>query len=523
MNEKGQIVSGRFSDIHIRQKSKEHLELGDLLVVGDPNNYTILQVFDLGYASQLSQQSRELMSGFKLEGFSQNLDFYEPELRNYIIAASKSLLQINKDKNQDKFITQKPKILPAFFDQVRLITEDDLKFLENPKDSIFMGNIRSGSKKLKVEINLDGDKVLNHHLLIPATTGRGKSNLMKVMLWDMLPKTKFGVLVLDPHDEYYGRHGLGLKDHPDAKENLVYYTTNPPKKSISEKEIVINIESLLPSHLLGIFEFTDAQKDAIYHYYNKHNKKWIEKLVKAEDPPDNINPGTIGVIQRKLSTYLGMEKPNVPGGDIKVFNKAFKFGNAGQSTIENILKELSEGKTVILDTSIFDDKHELLIGSMICRQIFNRYQKFKADGELKDKPVISVVIEEAPRVLSAEALISGNIYGTIAKEGRKFKIGLIAITQLTSVIPKTVLANMNTKIILGNELVSERNAIIDSASQDLSSDDRAIASLDTGEAIITSNFTKFAVPIAIPFFDTFAKKYIKENKKEKERPPVYEG
>ena len=50
-------------------------------------------------------------------------------------------------------------------------------------------------------------------------------------------------------------------------------------------------------------------------------------------------------------------------------------------------------------------------------------------------------------------------------------------------------------------MAPERQAIIDSASQDLSKDDRAIASLDKGEAIVTSNFLKFAVPIKIPLFD----------------------
>ena len=99
---------------------------------------------------------------------------------------------------------------------------------------------------------------------------------------------------------------------------------------------------------------------------------------------------------------------------------------------------------------------------------------------------------------------SDNIYSIIAKEGRKFKIGLTAITQLSSVIPKTILANMNTKIILGNEMKHERQAIIESASQDLSDDDRNIASLDKGEAIISSIFVPFAIPIKIPLFDELA-------------------
>ncbi|MFH1682411.1 MAG: ATP-binding protein, partial [Candidatus Woesearchaeota archaeon] len=97
-----------------------------------------------------------------------------------------------------------------------------------------------------------------------------------------------------------------------------------------------------------------------------------------------------------------------------------------------------------------------------------------------------------------------NIFSTIAREGRKFKVGLVAITQLPSEIPKQVLANMNTKIILGLEMGSERQAVIESSPQDLSDDSRNIASLDKGEAIVTSVFTKFAVPIKIPLFKDFA-------------------
>ena len=59
----------------------------------------------------------------------------------------------------------------------------------------------------------------------------------------------------------------------------------------------------------------------------------------------------------------------------------------------------------------------------------------------------------------------------------------------------------------------ERQAIIDSAAQDLSKDDRAIASLDKGEAIITSNFAKFALPIKIPNFVDLQNSSYDENTK----------
>jgi hypothetical protein len=108
-------------------------------------------------------------------------------------------------------------------------------------------------------------------------------------------------------------------------------------------------------------------------------------------------------------------------------------------------------------------------------------------------------------VLGSAVLEQGpNVFSTIAREGRKFKVGLTAVTQLPSLIPREILANLGTKIILGLEMRPERVAVIESASQDLSTDDRAIASLDRGDAIVTSTFVPFALPVRIPKFETLS-------------------
>ena len=87
-------------------------------------------------------------------------------------------------------------------------------------------------------------------------------------------------------------------------------------------------------------------------------------------------------------------------------------------------------------------------------------------------------------------------------------------------IPREILANMNTKIILGMDMVNERQAIIDSASQDLTSDSRAIASLDKGECIVSSNFAKFAIPIKVQMFEEHARKDIENSKSNILRRPT---
>jgi hypothetical protein len=190
--------------------------------------------------------------------------------------------------------------------------------------------------------------------------------------------------------------------------------------------------------------------------------------------------------------------------------------NGHETTVDNILRSLEEGKTVVIDTSLLGGKEEIFVATIIVDYLFKRYKRYKYNGTLENYPIITIVIEEAPRVIGKKVLEAReNIFGTIAREGRKFNIGLTAITQLPSVIPREILANMNTKIILGNEMGPERRAIIESAAQDLSDNDQNIASLDKGEAIVTSNFAKFAIPIKIPLFSEMIKGDRKKEKNKK--------
>ena len=213
----GQVVGGKFGDIIIRQKSGNDLEIGDLMVSEENGSFLILQVFSLEYGSQIQGKMQEMMSGVNLEQES-NAQFYEPEFVNYVLARIKPLARVYKENCEVKI----PKSLPSFFNKLRLISKDDLKFLQKEKDSIFVGYIRSGSKVIKeAEVWLPAEDIFSHHVLIPATTGRGKSNLVKTILWHVLDTNKVGALVLDAHDEYFGRQSVGLKDHPRAKDNLV--------------------------------------------------------------------------------------------------------------------------------------------------------------------------------------------------------------------------------------------------------------------------------------------------------------
>ncbi|MBI2140225.1 ATP-binding protein [Candidatus Woesearchaeota archaeon] len=488
---KGLVISGEFGKIIVRQKSDAPIELGELLIADTNDGRKILlQAISLLFGSQISQQNLELISGMKLED-NEDMEMYDARLRYYNLAVLKSLITLNGGN------ASVAKQLPDFFSEVREITKEDVSFLTKPKNALFLGQLRSGSKALDVPIYLDGQEIFSHHILIPAATGRGKSNAVKCMLWDTMDKDYCGILVLDPHDEYYGRAKAGLKDHP-KKENLVYYT--PKDVPPGGRTLKVHLEKIRPGHFNGVVDWSDPQQQALASYYREYGRRWIEAILLDKPLKVGYHEGTLAVLKRRMMNILDIEFQNAQ----LTADGVFSF-NAGETVIDDIARELERGRKVIIDTSDFSGAEEILIGSLIATEAFNKYRSYKGKGLLADKPVISIILEEAPRVLGREVMERGpNIFSTIAREGRKFKVGLTAITQLPSLIPRDILANMNTKIIMGIEMKPEREAIIQSSAQDLSDDDRTIASLDKGEAIISSNFAKFALPIKVPLFEEIA-------------------
>jgi len=358
----GQVVGGKVAKILIREKSGKKIELGDLLVVEEKGALLILQVYDLSYGSQVPQSTRELLSGLKLEGYGAGLTFLEPQLRNYVMAEVKAVARVEGEN------VRIPKTLPSFFSSIRHITQEDLAFLTKPPQPIYLGKVRSGSETLDVPIHLNGMDVLRHHVVVPATTGRGKSNLVKVMLWSILGQDKFGILVLDPHDEYYGRYGKGLKDHPEAIDNLLYYSSTPPAGA---NTLVVNLRSIHPGHFQGIVQFTDAQQDAIWLYYNQAHESgesWIENIVRGIEL-EGVALRTLQVLRRKFNTMLGVYLDDAD--NLQCRNKVFS-DTAGTATTGDIADSLEEGKIVVVDTSRLIDKAELLIGSIVVGKIFYR-------------------------------------------------------------------------------------------------------------------------------------------------------
>jgi len=492
----GRIIGGSVGDkLIIRLKNESNVDVGDLLIIEDKGLKFYVKVINKSIASLVPGQFIEEIAGQNLE-YDESINLFDEKERFYQIAFAK-ILTIDKNR----FVP--PRTIPSFFAKVSKVSSDDFKFLEK-KGEIEIGCLRLGTESLKsVKIKLPAKDLVSHHMLVTAATGKGKSNFVRVFIRGLLKTEGFASLIIDPHAEYYGSKGMkGLSHLPDR--NKIYYFTPRWQEVMGSYELKIFAEDLKPADFHGIIELSDAQKEAMDALYKVYGEVWIRALLVDESINNiydklskNVSFATLYALRRRIGYTLELED----GESGLVFDTRKR---EGASIFEKIRQAVKDGKTVIIDTSLLGSEAEKLTSAGIARRQFNFYRRTKQvnPDAFDNLPELLIVFEEAPRVLGVDALRHGtNVFEKIAREGRKFHIGICAITQMPSLIPKEILSQMNTKVILGIPAPMDRNAVIESSAQNISDESVEIQMLDKGEAIVTSPFIDFPLPVKVSFFD----------------------
>jgi Predicted ATPase len=103
-----------------------------------------------------------------------------------------------------------------------------------------------------------------------------------------------------------------------------------------------------------------------------------------------------------------------------------------------LLHALKEGKLCVIDISQMRGSQSLILSSIILRRIFDHNQDQFTEAVPKTIPVLAV-IEEAQSVLK-ERVAGAEPYIEWVKEGRKYDLGAVLITQQPGSIPNEILS-----------------------------------------------------------------------------------
>lgn len=107
--------------------------------------------------------------------------------------------------------------------------------------------------------------------------------------------------------------------------------------------------------------------------------------------------------------------------------------------VKDIFNYLKEGKTIIVDLSLKDNMDASIISTILVWELFKNNKAYFTSGKSQDLIHTVLFVEEAQNVLSEEFVRSNaNPFVRVAKEGRKFGLGLVAITQRPSAISEEI-------------------------------------------------------------------------------------
>ncbi|MFC1990352.1 helicase HerA domain-containing protein, partial [Chloroflexota bacterium] len=344
---------------------------------------------------------------------------------------------------------QPVKTVPGHFSTVNLASDQDIELVFGKEDEkrFFIGNPLDMETKLCLNL----EEFVKRSNGIFGKSGTGKTFLTRILLIGMLQKSKAVNLVFDMHNEY-GWAGT-REGGPPVKalkqlfpSNVAVFTLdeeNSRRRGVSTDAVVkIGYDEIEPEDirlLRQTLNLTELAAEAVYQLYQEYGKDWLQRTVDLKDPED-IKTTIVDKLKIHESTFQNLRR-----GLATIRRLHFIEPHAPTNAVNDILEYLDRGINVVLEFGRYRDiTAYILVANMLSRRIYARYlarmEKAEAAAEESAKPhPLVITIEEAHKFLNPE-VANQTIFGTIAREMRKYNVTLLVIDQRPSGIDEEVMS-----------------------------------------------------------------------------------
>jgi hypothetical protein len=286
-------------------------------------------------------------------------------------------------------------------------------------------------------------------------SGTGKSFLTRLLLCGV---AKAGVavnLIFDMHSEYghasRGEDGdqvEGLQDLFTRQKVVVFGleagaggSSGRPSDgtiSIGLNEIEIEDVALLQDEL----NLNPTAVETANLLVDQYRDRWMLTLL--EMTPDGVkefadrsgaHPGALAALRRKLAQIRRLE---------------FVHDDRRISNVDLLLDHLLHGRHVVLEFGRFSQALPyMLIANVLTRRIHREWsdrmdRHWRSGDRGQQPPALMITIEEAHKFLSPK-VADQTIFGTIAREMRKYQVTLLVVDQRPSGIDDEVLSQIGTR------------------------------------------------------------------------------
>jgi hypothetical protein len=274
-----------------------------------------------------------------------------------------------------------------------------------------------------------------------ARAGYGKSNLMKLLITRLYENTQpGGTIIFDPEGEYAFRDKLGrygLVDIPPLQDKIVVYTdrkVTPLQKRWVAGPVRLNLGHLRPSDVVNICVSSSKQEAVFANALRGMDYgNWLELLNEIDTHGYRTDDARITeLVENEADTTPPAVKNNL----VPIVRR---LHSASSTLLEGIKHHLKNGRIVIIDVSLMSSGRGEELAGLILDHLFRHNQENFTEGSSDEVIPIISVIEEAQSVLSPKASDTSP-FVVWAKEGRKYQLGSILVTQQPGAIAKQLLS-----------------------------------------------------------------------------------
>ena len=378
----------------------------------------------------------------------------------YVTVALRPMLMLEKGEIVEDE-ARPVKTIPSHFSKVVDAEEEDVSRVfgsEERDDRYFhMGT----PLDMETPVCLNMNRFVERSNGIFGKTGTGKSFLTRLVLCGLINKKKAVNLIFDMHNEYgfqamkesgNGKGGFvkGLKQLFGSEVALFSLDPESTRKrgQAPDHEVHIAYDQIAVEDVIALqdeLQLNPTAAESAYLVYAMYKSKWLRTLLSLDGPDVETFAEEIGANKSSMSALHRKLK--------RIENFPFMVERLadGKDAVDTMMDYIDRGIHVVLEfgrqTSMLA---YLLVANIISRRIHEKYvsksETFYATQNPADQPrPLVITIEEAHKFLNPSTA-KQTIFGTIAREMRKYYVSLLVVDQRPSGIDEEVLSQLGTKI-----------------------------------------------------------------------------
>ncbi len=406
-------------------------------------------------------------------------------------------------------------VYPTLGQKVNMVTAQDLK-------SVFAGYAEFGysfsrpTLAPKERVYVHADRFFGQHVAVLGTTGCGKScTVCSILQASIARYPDAHIIVLDLHGEYASafQEEDVLLITPDKLE-LPYWILNFEEFA----ELTVDPNETTAKNQLTVLH--DAMSRARQGQCTQDTAA-IAKSLTVDSPVYYKLEDLIGQIRNwNIQLVLDSSGKMVPGPLYGVFDRflirfeskttdprfAFMFApsrykdNASMGTLLADFLSIDTGKRMaILDLSGVPAEAVAVVAAVVSRIAFE-FNQWNPD---KDRFPILIVFEEAhnyvPRKDEGRLMPAKTAVERIAKEGRKYGVGAVVVSQRPTELSETVLAQCNNFVAMRLTNPDDQQYVRRLVPDALSGLMAMLPALRTGEALLVGDAVPIPTRVLIDF------------------------